>query len=124
MPNSTICLSFDFDAMSVWYGYSRVTPAMLARGEYGARVGVPRVLELLQRYGIQATFFAPAHTVESFPDVVTTILTAGHEIGHHSYAHVDPSHQTPVRGTPRYGARASRIRAHRCHAARLSLTFR
>ena len=42
MPNNTVCLTFDFDAMSVWFGYKNVTPAMLYRGEYGARVGVPR----------------------------------------------------------------------------------
>ena len=39
LPNSSVCLSFDFDALSVWFGYERTTPAMLARGEYGARVG-------------------------------------------------------------------------------------
>ena len=46
MP-STVCLTFDFDALSVWLAYDRVTPAMLGRGEFGARVGVPRVLDLL-----------------------------------------------------------------------------
>jgi peptidoglycan-N-acetylglucosamine deacetylase len=96
MPNSTICLSFDFDAMSVWFGYKVVSPAMLYRGEYGARVGVPRVLELLERYRIPATFFIPGHTVDSFPDPTAAILNAGHEIGHHSYSHVDPSEQTPA----------------------------
>jgi peptidoglycan/xylan/chitin deacetylase (PgdA/CDA1 family) len=96
MPQSTICLSFDFDAMSVWFGYKTVTPAMLYRGEYGARVGVPRVLELLERYRIPATFFIPGHTIDSFPEPTATILNAGHEIGHHSYSHVDPSEQTPA----------------------------
>jgi peptidoglycan/xylan/chitin deacetylase (PgdA/CDA1 family) len=95
MPNSTICLSFDFDALSVWFSYPHTTPAMLARGEYGARVGVPRILELLARYQLPATFFIPGHTVESFPAVVERILAAGHEVGHHSYAHVNPSQQTP-----------------------------
>ena len=47
MPPSRVCLTFDFDALSVWFGYERVTPAMLQRGEYGARVGVPRLLERL-----------------------------------------------------------------------------
>ena len=94
MPNS-VCLSFDFDAMSVWFGYQHTTPAMLSRGEYGARVGVPRILRLLQEYDILATFFIPGHTVESFPHVVDTILQAGHEVAHHSYAHTDPSEQTP-----------------------------
>lgn len=95
MPHSTICLTFDFDAMSVWFGYSNVTPAMLYRGEYGARVGVPRLLDLLRRYELRATFFIPGHTIESFPAEVEAILAAGHEVGHHSYAHIDPSRQTP-----------------------------
>jgi peptidoglycan/xylan/chitin deacetylase (PgdA/CDA1 family) len=94
VPNSTVCLSFDFDALSVWFGYERTTPAMLARGEYGARVGVPRVLELLERNGIRATFFVPGHTVESFPRETESILERGHEVAHHSYAHVDPSQQS------------------------------
>jgi peptidoglycan/xylan/chitin deacetylase (PgdA/CDA1 family) len=94
MPNSTICLTFDFDALSVWYGYERTTSAMLARGEYGARVGVPRVLQLLADQQLLATFFIPGHTVESFPEVVETIIGAGHEVAHHSYAHVDPSEQS------------------------------
>ena len=95
MPNSTLCLTFDFDAMSVWFGYKNVTPAMLYRGEYGARVGVPRILDMLERFGLKATFFIPGHTVDSFPEPVEAILNAGHEVAHHSYAHVDPSEQTP-----------------------------
>lgn len=94
MPNSTICLSFDFDAMSVWFGYKNVTPAMLYRGEYGARVGVPRLLAMLREHDLPATFFIPGHTVDSFPRETEMILRAGHEIAHHSYAHVDPSEQT------------------------------
>ncbi|MDQ3866177.1 MAG: polysaccharide deacetylase [Actinomycetota bacterium] len=94
MPASTVCLTFDFDAMSVWLAYDDVTPAMLARGEYGARVGVPRVLDFLASHGISATFFVPGHTAESFPRETAAIVDAGHEIAHHSYAHVDPSGQT------------------------------
>src|SRR3954449_4946182 len=94
MPHSRVCLTFDFDALSVWFGYERVTPAMLQRGEYGARVGVPRVLERLGALGLHATFFIPGHTVESFPSPCEAILAAGHEVAHHSYAHVDPSLQT------------------------------
>ena len=94
MPRSTVCLTFDFDALSVWLAYDRVTPAMLGRGEFGARVGVPRVLDLLRSHGLDATFFVPGHTVESFPAETQSILDAGHEIAHHSYAHVDPSGQS------------------------------
>jgi peptidoglycan/xylan/chitin deacetylase (PgdA/CDA1 family) len=92
----TVCLTFDFDALSVWLGgYSAVTPAMLSRGEFGARVGVPRILTLLADYDIRATFFVPGHTAESFPHVVDAILTAEHEVAHHSYGHADPSTLSP-----------------------------
>jgi peptidoglycan-N-acetylglucosamine deacetylase len=95
MPSSRVCLTFDFDALSVWFGYDRVTPAMLQRGEFGARVGVPRLLERLGALDLPATFFVPGHTIESFPAECEAILAAGHEVAHHSYAHVDPSLQTP-----------------------------
>src|SRR5919198_981013 len=94
MPSSTVCLTFDFDALSVWLAYDEPTPAMLWRGEYGARVGIPRVLKLLDDYGLEATFFVPGHTLESFPDESESILAAGHEVAHHSYAPVDPSRQS------------------------------
>jgi peptidoglycan/xylan/chitin deacetylase (PgdA/CDA1 family) len=94
MPSSTVCLTFDFDAMSVWFGFEHVTPAMLQRGEYGARVAVPRLLQMLEREGIPATFFIPGHTVESFRGECEAVLAAGHEIAHHSYAHQDPSGQS------------------------------
>ena len=123
MPPSRVCLTFDFDALSVWFGYERVTPAMLQRGEYGARVGVPRVLERLGALGLPATFFIPGHTIESFPAQCEAILAAGHEVAHHSYAHVDPSRQTPAEeradmqramaalDTSRYGRRRCRAAA-------------
>ncbi|MEJ5197993.1 MAG: polysaccharide deacetylase [Anaerolineae bacterium] len=92
----TVCLTFDFDALSVWLaGFPPATPAKLARGEYGARVGVPRILALLANYGIGATFFVPGHTAESFPDAVEAILAAGHELAHHGYSHRDPSTMAP-----------------------------
>lgn len=69
---------------------------MLARGEYGARVGVPRILTLLKERNLKATFFVPGHTAVSFPNSVEAILEAGHEIGHHSFSHIDPSLQTAV----------------------------
>jgi peptidoglycan/xylan/chitin deacetylase (PgdA/CDA1 family) len=92
--NSTVCLTFDFDAMSVWLAYDNPTPAMLYRGEYGARVGVPRILAFLATHRLAATFFVPGHTVDSFPNETESILANGHEIAHHSYAHLDPSTQS------------------------------
>jgi peptidoglycan-N-acetylglucosamine deacetylase len=88
----TVCLTFDFDALSVWLAsFPPVTPAKLSRGEYGARVGLPRILALLSAYQLPATFFVPGHTAESYPEAVEAILSAGHEVAHHSYGHRDPS---------------------------------
>lgn len=94
---NTVCLTFDFDAMSVWLGgYPHVTPAMLSRGGFGARVGVPHILELLRRFDIRAIFFTPGHTAESFPEAVTTTLETGHKVVYHGYGHEDSSIQTPA----------------------------
>jgi peptidoglycan/xylan/chitin deacetylase (PgdA/CDA1 family) len=91
----TVCLTFDFDALSVWLSdCASVTPAMLSRGEYGARVGLPRILALLAAHDVPATFFVPGHTAESFPAAVEAILNAGHELAHHGYGHEDPSTQS------------------------------
>jgi peptidoglycan/xylan/chitin deacetylase (PgdA/CDA1 family) len=78
--------------MSAWMGhFGATTPGIISRGEYGARVGVPRILDLLERYQLPATFFIPGHTVDSFPDLVREIATRGHEIGHHGYLHESPT---------------------------------
>jgi peptidoglycan/xylan/chitin deacetylase (PgdA/CDA1 family) len=87
---ATVCLSFDFDAISLWIGPMGATsPSMISRGEFGV-VGVERILRLLDRFGIAATFFVPGHTAETYPDAVRAIAAAGHEIGHHGYLHENP----------------------------------
>src|SRR3954470_9934394 len=79
-----VCLTFDFDAMSLWIGYPHKSnnPAAISRGEFGA-IAVPRILALLERRGLPATFFVPGHTALAFPHLVTAIADGGHEIGHH-----------------------------------------
>ena len=79
--------SFDFDACSVWYSYGFRTQEAMARGEFGAEVGVPRILNILNKYNIRATFFIPGHTADTFPDISKEIVNQGHEVGHHGYAH-------------------------------------
>jgi len=87
---ATVCLTFDFDAISVWIGpHAARSPSMISRGEYDV-VGVERILRLLDRESIPATFFIPGHTVETFPDTVRAIIAAGHEVGHHGYLHENP----------------------------------
>jgi peptidoglycan-N-acetylglucosamine deacetylase len=85
-----VILSFDFDAESLWLSKNLSTPSFLSRGTYGARVGVPRILKLLSKYGIRATFFVPAETARRHPDRVKEIHVQGHEIGHHGDIHENP----------------------------------
>jgi len=85
-----VCLSFDFDAMSLWIAnFKTDSPNALSRGEFG-RVGALRLLDLLAERGIRATWFVPGHTVEAFPEVCRRIAADGHEIGHHGYCHENP----------------------------------
>lgn len=78
----------DFDAHSVWMGtFGLSSPSYLSRGEFGAEVGVPRVLALLDRYGATGTWCTPGHTMITFPDAFRTIVDAGHEIAAHGCYH-------------------------------------
>lgn len=84
---------FDVDAESVWLGMDRRNVDRLVTMSYGgyeARVGIPKLLELLARYDVKATFFITGWTVEAHPASCEAILKAGHEIGHHGYWHLRP----------------------------------
>ena len=86
-----VALTFDFDAESAWLGSFEVdTPSALSRGAYGANEGVPRILRLLDRYELPATFYIPGDTADRHPRQTRDIAAAGHEIGHHGYLHEPP----------------------------------
>jgi peptidoglycan/xylan/chitin deacetylase (PgdA/CDA1 family) len=89
-------LSFDVDAEAPILVEGRrhsENAGVMSHQAYGPLVGVPRILDLLQEYKLPATFFVPGVTAERYPDAVAQILAAGHEIGHHSYAHFSPIDQ-------------------------------
>jgi peptidoglycan-N-acetylglucosamine deacetylase len=84
------CLTFDMDAESAVLSSdlsaaSRMSP--MSHQSYGPLVGVPRILGLLKRHDIRATFFVPGYSAHRYPLVVRAIAGAGHEIAHHSYFH-------------------------------------
>jgi peptidoglycan/xylan/chitin deacetylase (PgdA/CDA1 family) len=89
-------LSFDVDAEAPILVEGRRhadNAGVMSHQAYGPLVGVPRILELLGDYSLPATFFVPGVTAERYPQTVERILEAGHEIGHHSYAHFSPFDQ-------------------------------
>ena len=84
------CLTFDMDAEAGVLAtnisaVSRMSP--MSHQSYGPLVGVPRLLALLDRHDLQATFFVPGYSAERYPAIVRRIAEAGHEIAHHSYFH-------------------------------------
>ena len=48
----------------------------------------PRVLEILERYGVKATFFMVGDNIDKHPDVFDKVVQAGHTIGNHTYNHL------------------------------------
>ncbi|KAK6007890.1 hypothetical protein QM012_004704 [Aureobasidium pullulans] len=80
----------DVDAVSGWINTqdgSAQNSTNVSRGIFGATVGLDRLLKLFDKHDIKATFFTPAHTVESFPKQMSKVKDAGHEIGLHGYTH-------------------------------------
>jgi peptidoglycan/xylan/chitin deacetylase (PgdA/CDA1 family) len=83
-------LTFDVDAeapiLAAGSHYAYDLSAM-SHQAYGPRVGVPRILSLLDDHNVSATFFVPGVTAERWPDTVSAIAEAGHEIALHGYSH-------------------------------------
>jgi len=85
-----VMLTFDFDAETLWMARdpeNHRRPGILSQGKYGAKVGVPKILETLSDAELKATFFIPGWTAENHTGRCEMILREGHEIGHHSYSH-------------------------------------
>ncbi len=90
MPRHFVCLTFDLDNTSVAISRGTTTPTMISRGDFGM-VGTERLLQLLARFAIPATWFIPGHTIESYPASVRAVHAAGHEIAHHGWTHRPPA---------------------------------
>jgi peptidoglycan/xylan/chitin deacetylase (PgdA/CDA1 family) len=84
------CFTFDLDAESpILFDHPEAAGWLdvMSHQAYGPRTGVPRLLRLLDRRGIRATFFVPGYSAERWPDAVRAIRDAGHEIACHGYMH-------------------------------------
>lgn len=82
-----VTLSFDLDTETLSLRTGITSPSRLSTGQYGARAGLPRILDLLDRYGIKATFFVPAVSASLYAEEVKQIADAGHEVGIHGWIH-------------------------------------
>ena len=86
-----VVLSFDFDAESGFLfrepDKSKRSLAGLEERRFGPRVGVDRILRMLDQLRLPATFFIPGWTVENHRPQALRIRDAGHEIGAHGNVH-------------------------------------
>jgi peptidoglycan/xylan/chitin deacetylase (PgdA/CDA1 family) len=95
---AAVSFTFDFDAESVWLALDAGNanrPGTLSIGAFGARVGVPLILDCLARHAIRATFFVVGRNAELYPDRLAAIIEAGHEVAVHGYTHTPPARLTP-----------------------------
>lgn len=82
-----VALSFDSDHDTNELRDGGKSIGRMSWGQYGSRVGVPRILELLKRTRIPATFFVPAVSALLYPDEQRRVIAEGHEIGLHGWIH-------------------------------------
>ena len=84
-----VLLSFDVDNETVTgLRFGDATVGSLSQGQFGARVALPRVVELLDREGIPASFFVPAVSLILNPHQIDLIQAAGHhEFAIHGWIH-------------------------------------
>ena len=98
VPRHIVCLSFHFDTQSGFIARGMTSPTALSRGEFGL-IGAQRILSLLKSHGIRATWFVPGFTIASHPRACEVVVRDGHEVAHHSWAHIPPAQQTRADGS-------------------------
>ena len=82
-------ISFDVDNDTIQIARN-AEPSIgaMSQGEYGARVGLQRVVDLMDRHEIPASFFIPAVSLVLRPEMVDVIQASGrHEFAVHGWIH-------------------------------------
>lgn len=82
-----VALSFDSDHETNELRDGANSIGRMSWGEYGTRVGVPRILSVLEKAAVPATFFVPAVSALLHPDEQRRVVKEGHEIGLHGWIH-------------------------------------
>ena len=89
---SAFCFTVDVDADSPYLWSQRAPEATRSLGQleqrrFGPRLGIWRLLDLLDQFGVKGSFFVPGAVAEANPELLPAFLERGHEIGLHGYFH-------------------------------------
>jgi peptidoglycan/xylan/chitin deacetylase (PgdA/CDA1 family) len=79
----------DFDAMLLRRLLNE-PPMQLAKGEFGGRVGIWRLVEFFDAHQVKATIFTPGRICELYPQALRAVVESGHEIADHMWEHRVP----------------------------------
>ena len=82
-----VAFSFDSDHETGELREAGESIGRLSQGQHGNRQGVPRILEILRRHDVKASFYVPAVTALLYPDEQRRVVAEGHEIGIHGWIH-------------------------------------
>jgi len=88
-PNGArVAVALTFDIDNELLSRNTPLPVPLSQGEYGALEGLPRILAMLDRQQIPASFYIPAGSAILHPDMIPAIKKANrHEVGVHGWMH-------------------------------------
>jgi peptidoglycan/xylan/chitin deacetylase (PgdA/CDA1 family) len=86
-----VLLTFDDDTQAPHLRDGETEPTALSAADYGAQTGTPRLLEILDRHQVPATFFVTGVDSLIHPELVPSLLKSGsNEIGIHGWIHEYP----------------------------------
>ena len=81
-PKKFCLLTNDVETTSIWHNS--------LRDETGIKVykeGMPKLLDLYEKYNIKSTFFFTGYIAKLIPEVVKMVIPNGHEVGSHGMSH-------------------------------------
>jgi peptidoglycan/xylan/chitin deacetylase (PgdA/CDA1 family) len=82
-----VAFSFDSDHETNELREGGESIGKLSQGQYGNRQGIPRILEILKRHDVKASFYVPAVTALLYPDEQRRVADEGHEVALHGWIH-------------------------------------
>jgi peptidoglycan/xylan/chitin deacetylase (PgdA/CDA1 family) len=85
-----VALSFDYQMGTVYE--DSVAASTNTNSQYDGRAGLPRLLKILDKHQVPASFFVTGVTAQFYPETIRQIMASGrHEIGVHGWIHENAS---------------------------------